>query len=94
LDPAIWRTVFGDRPVAGSDDDLFTLLDRADPAELPALWLACGTEDHLHADTVRFAAAAEARGVPVEVDLSPGAHDWAYWDEAVQRVLAWLPLST
>jgi putative tributyrin esterase len=93
LDPAIWDSVFGERQLRGTDDDLFALLDRADPADLPDLYLACGTEDHLHADTVRFAEAAKDRGLPVTVDLSPGGHDWAYWDGAIQDVLAWLPLA-
>ncbi|ASW55046.1 alpha/beta hydrolase family protein [Plantactinospora sp. KBS50] len=92
LDPAVWHTVFGCRPVHGTDDDLFTLLDRADPAALPALYVCCGTEDHLHEDAVRFAAAARARGVPVTVESSAGGHEWAYWDAKIQDVLAWLPL--
>ena len=27
-------------------------------------------------------------------DFGPGAHDWAYWDDRIQDVLAWLPLET
>ncbi|MFB9236390.1 alpha/beta hydrolase [Plantactinospora siamensis] len=92
LDPAIWRTVFGGRPVAGTDDDVLSLLDRVNPATLPDLYVCCGTEDHLHADAVRFAEVAGARDVPVTLELSPGGHDWAYWDAKIQDVLAWLPL--
>ncbi|WP_428966918.1 alpha/beta hydrolase [Micromonospora fluostatini] len=94
LDPAVWHTVFGDRTVRGSDDDLLVLLDRAGRAgvDLPALWLGCGTGDFLHEDNVRFVEALRRAGVPATVDLGPGGHDWAYWDRAVQDVLAWLPL--
>ena len=24
--------------------------------------------------------------------FGPGDHDWAYWDDRIQDVLAWLPL--
>lgn len=88
----LWRTIFGDQPLNGSDNDLLALLDRADPADLPALYLCCGTEDKLHEDNVRFEKAARRRGVPVTLDLGPGDHDWAYWDAQIQDVLAWLPL--
>ncbi|MFG3706216.1 alpha/beta hydrolase [Micromonospora sp. NPDC047670] len=92
LDAGVWHTVFGGRTVAGSDDDTLALLDRAAGADLPALYVACGTEDFLYEDNLTFVAAARERGVPLTVDFSPGAHDWAYWDAKIQDVLAWLPL--
>ncbi|MEH1015440.1 alpha/beta hydrolase family protein [Micromonospora sp. CPCC 206060] len=94
LDARVWHTVFGDRPVGGSDDDVLHLLDTADPARIPPLYLACGTEDFLYDDNVRFSTAARERGLPVTVGFGPGDHDWAYWDRTVRDVLAWLPLST
>jgi len=27
----------------------------------------------------------------VTVDCRPGDRDWGFWDEEVQKVLAWLP---
>ncbi|MBO4207971.1 alpha/beta hydrolase [Micromonospora echinofusca] len=94
LDARVWHTVFGDRPVRGSDDDVLHLLDSTDPARVPPLYLACGTEDFLYEDNVRFRTAARERGLPVTVDFGPGDHDWAYWDATIRDVLAWLPLST
>ncbi|MEV4467503.1 alpha/beta hydrolase family protein [Micromonospora echinofusca] len=95
LDPAVWHTAFGERTVAGSDDDLLALLGRATgDDDLPALRVACGTEDFLYEDNLTFVAAAHERGVPLTVDFSPGTHDWAYWDAKIQDVLAWLPLRT
>ncbi|MFS8479827.1 MAG: alpha/beta hydrolase family protein [Micromonosporaceae bacterium] len=88
----LFHTVFGDRPVQGSADDPLALLADADPADLPALYVCCGTEDFLYRDNVRFAEAARARGIPVTVEFGPGDHDWAYWDRKIQDVLAWLPL--
>ncbi|MEO3780278.1 alpha/beta hydrolase family protein [Micromonospora sp. B11E3] len=93
VNPAVWRTAFGDRQVPGSDDDTMALLERAGD-DLPALYVACGTEDFLFDDNTRFVETARRRGVPLTVDFSPGAHDWAYWDAKIRDVLAWLPLRT
>ncbi|MEV1147399.1 alpha/beta hydrolase family protein [Micromonospora sp. NPDC049799] len=94
LDPRVWHTVFGERAVAGTDDDTVALLDRygADGTDGPALYVACGTEDFLYDDNRRFVDTARRRGVPLTVEFSPGAHDWAYWDATIQDVLEWLPL--
>jgi putative tributyrin esterase len=87
------RRVFGGRAVEGTPDDVLWLLDQADlGSHLPDLYLCCGTEDALYADSVRFRDAARARGVPLTSDFGPGEHDWAYWDTKIQDVLAWLPL--
>ncbi|MGW4295315.1 alpha/beta hydrolase [Micromonospora chersina] len=91
LDPAVWHTVWGDREVAGPEDDTVALLERAGD-DLPALYVACGTEDFLYEDNTRFVDTARRRGLPVTVDFGPGDHDWAYWDARIQDVLAWLPL--
>lgn len=70
------------------------LLDQAasGDADLPALYVACGTEDVLIDQNQRFLAAAAACGVPLASRITPGDHDWDYWDSAIQDVLAWLPL--
>jgi len=88
----LMRRVFGDRDVAGSDDDLLALLDRADPAALPQLWLCCGTSDVLYPDSVRFRDECAARGIPLTVDFGPGDHLWSYWDVKIREVIGWLPL--
>lgn len=84
--------VFAGGDVAGSGDDLFALLDDAEPDQLPSLYMECGTDDELYAANQEFLAAATRRGVAVTSSFSPGAHEWGYWDAAIRRVLAWLPL--
>jgi S-formylglutathione hydrolase FrmB len=91
-DPRMFDRIFGDRDPAGTDDDLFRLLGSADPAALPLLYACCGTEDELIGDNRAFAESCSAAGVPLTTDFGPGEHDWAYWDEQIQRVLDWLPL--
>ncbi|WP_431879909.1 alpha/beta hydrolase-fold protein, partial [Micromonospora marina] len=92
VDPAVWHTVWGDGPVP-ADDDTVGLLERSGD-DRPALYVACGTEDFLYEDSLRFLDVARERDVPVTVDFGPGDHDWAYWDARICDVLAWLPLRT
>ncbi len=82
--------VFGGAP--GPDDDLFDLLRRADPAALPSLYLACGTEDHLVEGNRRFVDALHERGVDHESVFRPGGHEWDFWDAEIEKVISWLPL--
>jgi putative tributyrin esterase len=86
----VTERVFGDGPVAGTGDDLLWLVDQADVAALPRLYLACGTDDFLYDENVRFRDACRAKGVPLTVDFGPGDHEWGYWDTKIQEVLAWL----
>ncbi|MEU4792646.1 alpha/beta hydrolase family protein [Micromonospora tulbaghiae] len=90
VDPAVWHTVWGDGPVP-EEDDTVGLLERSGD-DRPALYVACGTEDFLYEDSLRFLDVARKRDVPVTVDFGPGDHDWAYWDARISDVLAWLPL--
>jgi putative tributyrin esterase len=83
---------FGDRPLRGTPDDPAWLLGRVAPGALPRLYVGCGTEDPLYADSVAFVDACAARGVPVHTGFGPGGHEWGYWDARIQDVLALLPL--
>jgi putative tributyrin esterase len=88
----VLQATFGDKSVAGTDDDLLHLLDECEPAGLPRLYLCCGTEDALLDDNRRFIDAARRRGVDLVFDLDPGDHEWGYWDAHIRDVLDWLPL--
>ena len=88
----LWHTIFGGRPIEGTDDDLFSLLDTADPARAPKLYVGCGTEDRLIGQNERFRDAARARGFDVTEDFRPGEHEWGLWDDVIQDVLRWLPM--
>jgi putative tributyrin esterase len=74
----------------GDGDDLFALLGRHEAAELPRLYVGCGTEDHLVDGSRKFVTAAQRAGVDVRTDFRPGEHEWGVWDAMVQDVLAWL----
>ncbi len=85
--------IFGDRPVAGGPDDLMALVQQADPRSVPALRIWCGSEDYLLADNLLFRDTCVAAGLRVTTSISPGEHEWGYWDDKIQEVLAWLPLA-
>lgn len=89
--------IFGpDAEVAGTSADLFhlahELVTASDGLAAPRLYLACGTEDPLLAESRKFKEHLDALALPSSYQEAPGRHDWVYWDRAIQDVLAWLPL--
>ncbi len=84
--------IAGDRELAGSDDDLFALLDKTDAPAAPRLWVSCGADDVLLPDSQRFVERATERGLQVSSDVVPGNHEWSVWDREIVRVLDWLQL--
>jgi len=76
----------------GSDEDLFALVKQADKAALPALKLYCGEQDGFLQTNQAFAALCAAEGIRVPLTVSPGGHDWGYWDMVLQQMLKDLPL--
>lgn len=92
VDPMLFRRVFDGRDISGTPDDVLWLVEHADPADLPALHISCGTEDALFEGNRAFVERCAARDVAVTTEFGAGEHEWGYWDERIQDVLAWLPL--
>jgi S-formylglutathione hydrolase FrmB len=91
-----WHRIFESLDaVCGSDDDLFHVSEQLvrSGRPHPRLYACCGTEDFLYEDNQRFRAHAEQIGLEMAYEEGPGHHDWAYWDQMIQRVLDWLPLT-
>lgn len=85
------RLVFGDRPVRGTADDPIWLMEQAAASgvPLPGLYQACGTEDFLYRENVAFRLACQNAGYPNYLyEEGPGGHSWEYWDEHIQKALA------
>lgn len=55
---------------------------------LPAIYLDCGTEDILFSTNRGYADLLLERKIPHEFRQLPGNHDWQYWDQQVQVILA------
>lgn len=95
MNRAEYTGIFGpDLRGEGTDADLFFLAEKlaASPAPRPALYVACGTEDAMLGESRAFHAHLDRVEIDATYRESPGAHDWRYWDEEIQRVLAWLPV--
>lgn len=81
--------VFGGPP--GPEQDLFALLERAQPDDVPPLHITCGADDRLLEDSQEFIRRAQAKGLDVTSAFPPGDHEWGLWDRVIQDVIAWLP---
>ena len=93
---SVFQNAFGTlQDLSDSENDLFALARRlkASGKPLPPLFLWCGTEDFL------LKANRSARDIFLQEEFSltysesPGDHSWRYWDEQIQNVLKWLPIS-
>ena len=87
------RRTFGDLDnFAGSDNDLVFVAEKmaASAAPKPRLFLSCGTEDVLYENNLGFRDRLRSFGLELTYEEGPGAHDWAYWDQQIQRALVWL----
>ncbi len=92
-----FETVFGDvSNIPNSNNDLFYLLKQIKERNIsqPELFQACGTEDFLYEDNVRFRDYARELTIPLTYEEGPGGHEWEYWDTNIKRVLDWLPIQS
>lgn len=88
--PSVAR-VYGamDNPVRPAND-LTKLLDTLTPeriAQLPFLYLDCGTEDFLIDANRALAEQLFKHKIPHEFRELPGGHSWPYWDQQIQEIL-------
>ena len=90
------RRIFGDlHQVEGSANDLLHLARQlvASGHPRPRLYQCYGLDDPLYDNNVRARDAFRSLGLELTYEEGPGAHEWGYWDQQIQRVLAWLPLA-
>jgi S-formylglutathione hydrolase FrmB len=87
--------VFGDAPgIRKSGGDLQEL-GRAltnSRGPRPKIYQSCGTEDAMLQSNRDFRDVIAPLGFDYLYEEGPGAHDWAYWDAGIQRILRWLAL--
>ena len=79
--------------LAGSDNDLLALTKKFPTSGKIKFYQCCGTADFLYQDNLTFKACAEKAELNLTYEEHPDeTHNWAYWDQQIQRVLEWLPL--
>ena len=89
------ENIFGDlEKIKGSGNDLFHLAKKASQLKnnKPALYFCCGTEDFLYESNIKFKNYCAEIKLPFTYEETPGEHTWAFWDEFIQKALAWLPI--
>ncbi len=61
-------------------------------AVLPSFYMACGAQDPLLELNTAYRDRLEKLGYEVKWDSWEGAHNWVFWDKAIEKALDWLPL--
>ncbi len=89
---AYYRHTFGEpKHLLGSDKDpKFLAKSCMERGNLPKLFLACGTEDFLYAPNAEYHAYLENIGYPHEWWVTPGIHDFDFWNASLTVSLDWL----
>jgi S-formylglutathione hydrolase FrmB len=86
------RAVLGEKPEWGPANDIPGLAGAAAVSnKRPAVYVACGLSDNLHADAVKFAAFMKTLPFNFTFEDWEGGHDWLFFDEALKRALAAWP---
>ncbi len=84
-----WDAIFGKNPsLAGGREDIYALAREANP--LPPTYLVCGESDGLRGCGEELAPILEERGGDFEKKVTPGAHNWAFWDREILPALRWI----
>lgn len=61
--------------------------------QLPRLMIACGEADRLYTDYLKFKALCEEKKIDVHFFSLPNlAHEWRFWDKAIQEALEFFGL--
>ena len=63
---------------------------KAENKTIPAIYMACGTEDFLINENRAFHQFLKDEGVPVEYIESPGVHNWDFWNYYLEPSIQWL----
>ncbi len=89
---AYYRQMFGDlEKLPESDNSPEVLLKKLvdTGAEVPAIYLAVGTEDFLLEPNKAFKAFCDSLNVPVTFFTGPGVHDFVFWRAQLRAGLEW-----
>lgn len=92
MPPAMVRDVFGDpEKILESDKNpeyLYRMLKESGK-EIPRLYLAIGTEDTLYGVNQDFCRFLREQQADFFYEDGPGMHNWTFWNEYLNRGLAW-----
>lgn len=73
--------------------DLFALVDRVSAVDgrKPEIIQFCGSADFLYEENQRFKTKLDSSTLPHRyIEKAGAAHEWSYWDQAIQTTLNWI----
>lgn len=87
-----YESVFGNLDeVIGSGNDYNTLAEKLAPSDVkPRIYMACGTEDFLIEPNRSLRDKLQALNYDLTYVEGPGVHNWAFWDEYIEKALEWI----
>jgi len=93
-DRAFQEGLFGNLQEAVNSDKnpIWLAKELAASKNLPDIYIACGTEDHLITHSRNFRDLLLKNGFSVTYEEGPGGHEWDFWDTYIKKALDWLPL--
>jgi S-formylglutathione hydrolase FrmB len=86
-----FQAVFGEELSYTDGDEIIKLAQKvADGTVQPKIYAACGTEDNLQKENVRFRELIEKLKVDYSYEAWEGGHDWLFFNDALKKALqAW-----
>ena len=93
MPPEMFRDVFGaPDTLLNTDKDPEWQYKRLKAAgkDIPSIYLAIGTEDSLYAPNQEFRRFLEEQQADFRYEDGPGGHNWTFWNEYLNRGLAWV----
>ena len=94
--PELYDAILGKGNNPEPPNDLFhaaSEVAKLPEAQRPKLFQYCGVDDFLWKDNIRFREHLRKLGLGAHWEQGPGGHCWENWNEHIQNVLKWLPLS-
>ncbi len=83
-----WRGVFGDISDKQNPNNLLEIAKQSDKRPN----FMCGEEDFLFEGHQKAVEELKELGFDIEASFGPSKHEWYYWNQQIEKVLAWLPI--
>jgi len=78
--------IFGFRPSARLDEDVFVLLEHSANPQQIKWFTACGADDSLSSDNAKMLRQLRERGAVVDTVVTAGKHNWQTWDKMLPQL--------
>lgn len=89
--PEFLKATFGSlEGIENSQHDVMTLSHQLPAKSMPKLYLACGEQDGLLELSRALHADWEQRGIAHRYEEHEGAHEWAFWEWGLGRILDYI----